>query len=171
MKTAGVVLPGETGERAGVGVGGGWVGGARERAIAVPEFGEALGEERLELVGGEALGGPVPVSTALELAGQIAEALGAAFETWLDAQHFNTDQLRLLHLIKEQIRANAAELTAFESWRVDAPPLSMNGGFERARAVFGGEPELERVLASLNEAVFDFFGSAPDAPRPSKPTN
>lgn len=89
-----------------------------------------------------------------------AQELGAAFETWLDGQQFNADQLRLLHLIKEQIKANAADLTLFESWRFDAPPLSMNGGFQRARSVFGGEAELERALASLNGAV---FGN--DAPR------
>ena len=104
-----------------------------------------------------------------------AEALGAAFETWLDGQDFNTDQPRLLHLVKERIKANAAELTLFESWRFDAAPLSMNGGFERARAIFGGEPELERVLASLNGIVFGLYaaGSAPDgaAPRRDKPIN
>ena len=55
---------------------------------------------------------------------------GGAFETWLNGQTFNSDQLRLAHLIKEQIKANAAELTVFDSWRFDAPPLSMNGGFE-----------------------------------------
>ncbi len=103
-----------------------------------------------------------------------AEALGAAFETWLDGQSFHSDQLRVLHLIKEQIKANAAELTAFDSWRFDAPPLSMNGGFERARAVFGGEAELDRILASMNEAV---FGGAPpptpggDLDRTDQPTN
>lgn len=104
-----------------------------------------------------------------------AEALGAAFETWLDDRDFNTDQLRLLHLVKEQIKANAAELTLFESWRFDAPPLSMNGGFERARAVFDGEAELERVLASLNQAVFGLDSSGAtqegDARRPDKPIN
>ena len=104
-----------------------------------------------------------------------AEALGAAFETWLDGQSFNTDQLRLLHLVKEQIKANAVELTLFESWRFDAPPLSMNGGFERARAVFGGEAELEHVLAGMNAAVFGIAssGGAADEPatRPDKPTN
>jgi type I restriction enzyme R subunit len=103
------------------------------------------------------------------------EALGAAFETWLDGQDFNTDQLRLLHLVKEQIKANAAEMSLFESWRFDAPPLSMNGGYERARAVFSSETELERVLASLNRAVFDLSSSGPapeaDAAKPSKPTN
>jgi type I restriction enzyme R subunit len=103
------------------------------------------------------------------------EALGAAFETWLDGQDFNTDQLRLLHLIKEQIKANAAEMTLFESWRFDAPPLSMNGGYERARVVFSSETELERVLASLNCAVFGLSSSGPapeaDAPKPTKPIN
>ena len=103
-----------------------------------------------------------------------AEALGAAFETWLSDQTFNSDQLRLLHLIKEQIKANAADLSLFESWRFDAPPLSMNGGFERARAVFGGEAELERILSAMNDAVFG-ISSAPmedgDPSRPDKPHN
>ncbi|WP_287799804.1 type I restriction endonuclease subunit R [Acidiphilium sp.] len=87
------------------------------------------------------------------------EALGAAFETWLDTQQFNADQLRLLRLIKEQIIANAADLTSFDSWRFDLPPLSMNGGFERARTVFGGEAELERVLTAMNHAIFERNGS------------
>jgi type I restriction enzyme, R subunit len=104
-----------------------------------------------------------------------AEALGAAFETWLDGQDFNADQMRLLHLIKEQIKANAADLTLFESWRFDAPPLSMNGGFERARAVFGGEVELDRVIGSLNGAVFGIGSSdtahSNDPSQPSKPIN
>lgn len=104
-----------------------------------------------------------------------AEALGAAFETWLDGQDFNTDQLRLLHLVKEQIKANAADLVQFDSWRFDAPPLSMNGGFDRARAVFGGEAELDRMLADMNHAVFGIAspGDVPEgaAPRPDKPLN
>jgi type I restriction enzyme R subunit len=112
-----------------------------------------------------------------------AEALGGAFETWLakreaGGQLFNSDQLRVLHLVKDQIKANAAELTVFDSWRFDAPPLSMNGGFERARAVFGGEAELERMLTTMNEAVFGIASpgasqAAPggDAIRPDKPVN
>lgn len=93
-----------------------------------------------------------------------AEAFGAAFETWLDDQPFNTDQLRLLHLVKEQIKANSADIVLFESWRFDAPPLSMNGGFERARAVFGGEAELERVLTGMNRAVFSIASSGEAVP-------
>ena len=51
----------------------------------------------------------------------------------------------------------------------------MNGGFERARAVFGGEAELERVLADMNAAVFG-RRIRPAAPRrcrtaPDKPLN
>ena len=104
----------------------------------------------------------------------VAEARGAAFETWLSGQSFNSDQLRVLHLVKEQIKANAAELTAFESWRFDLPPLSMNGGFERARAVFGGEAELERVLGDMNRAVFEdppSAGAPGDKARPDKSSN
>ncbi|MFG1300575.1 DEAD/DEAH box helicase family protein [Xanthobacter sp. V3C-3] len=103
-----------------------------------------------------------------------AEAVGAAFEAWLEAGAFNADQLRLLHLVKEQIKANANEWAQFESWRFDTLPLSMNGGFARACAVFGGEAELERVLAAMNAAVFspDHEGGAEaDAPRPDKPTH
>ncbi|WP_367278450.1 DEAD/DEAH box helicase family protein [Bradyrhizobium sp.] len=83
-----------------------------------------------------------------------SESLGAAFETWLAGHNFNADQIRLLYLVKEQIIANAAELTVFESWRFDRPPLAMNGGFERARAVFRSEAELEKTLSRMNEAVF-----------------
>jgi type I restriction enzyme R subunit len=104
----------------------------------------------------------------------VAQARGAAFETWLNGKGFNSDQLRLLHLVKEQIKANASELTVFESWRFDTPPLSMNGGFERARSVFGGEAEIERVLADINRTVFDSSSSgAPEGEpaAPGKPLN
>jgi len=92
-----------------------------------------------------------------------AEARGVAFEAWLGGLDFNTDQHRLLHLIKEQIKANAADLDQFESWRFDQPPLAMNGGFARALAVFGGEAELEKLLTGLNEAIFGDDTSASDA--------
>ena len=99
----------------------------------------------------------------------IAEARGATFETWLSGHSFNSDQLRVLHLVKEQIKANAADLTGFESWRFDMPPLSMNGGFERARAVFGGEAELERVLGDMNRAVFEAASSGASEDKARRP--
>jgi hypothetical protein len=46
----------------------------------------------------------------------------------------------------------------------------MYGGFERARAAFGNEQELERILADMNRAVFDTPDTGdPAAPRPDKP--
>ena len=106
-----------------------------------------------------------------------AEALGGAFETWLGGKTFNSDQTRVLQLVKEQIKANASQLSSFESWRFDNPPLSMYGGLERARAVFGGEDQLENVLRDMSEAVFLASlettpkTNSPDAPRPDKPLN
>jgi type I restriction enzyme R subunit len=110
----------------------------------------------------------------MDAAEALAEARGAALETWLSGQNFNSDQLRVLYLVKEQIKANAAELTGFESWRFDMPPLSMNGGFERARAVFGGEAELERVLGDMNRVVFEdapLDASEAETARPETPAN
>ena len=98
-----------------------------------------------------------------------AAALGEAFETWLAGQSFHSDQLRVLHLVKEQVKANANELIQFESWRFDQPPLSMNGGYERARSVFGGDEELETALRAMNDAVFgdhDPDGEARDSAAP-----
>lgn len=100
-----------------------------------------------------------------------AEAIGGAFEAWLGKQSFNADQLRLLHLVKEQIKANVDELTSFDSYRFDLPPLQMNGGLERARAVFGSMDELESVLLRLNAAVFngDHQNGANAAAGPDRP--
>jgi type I restriction enzyme R subunit len=111
--------------------------------------------------------GNAAMMTADEVRG---ETLAAACESWLSRNEFNSDQLKVLHFIKENIRANATELTAFESWRFDRPPLSMYGGFERARAAFGNEEELERVLADMNRAVFDApeTGDAAES-RPDRP--
>lgn len=96
-----------------------------------------------------------------------AEAFGTAFESWLSTRDFNSDQIGLLHLVKEQIKANATDLALFEAWRFDQPPLSMYGGYARARATFGGDAGLERVLAAMNEAVFGITNSAGDQPRPT----
>jgi type I restriction enzyme R subunit len=97
------------------------------------------------------------------------QALGAAFEAWFEGGSFNADQRRLLYLVKEQIIANGAEWESFESWRFDSPPLSMNGGFSRAVAVFGGEAELETVLAEMNPAVFDALPAAKSSGEASRP--
>ncbi|TGT53566.1 DEAD/DEAH box helicase [Mesorhizobium sp. M00.F.Ca.ET.170.01.1.1] len=94
-----------------------------------------------------------------------AESLGAAFEAWFETGDFNSDQDRLLRIMKEQVKANAETMARFESFRFDMPPFSVIGGYQRAKQVFGGDAALEAVLASLNRAVFD---SAPSESGESK---
>lgn len=83
-----------------------------------------------------------------------AEELGVAFEAWFESRPFNSDQTRLLHLVKEQLMANAATMEYFDSFRFDLAPFSLRGGFARARQVFGGEAQLEAVISDMNRAVF-----------------
>lgn len=90
----------------------------------------------------------------MDTAEMLAETLGANFEAWFEAGEFNSDQERLLRVIKEQIKANAGTLTSFDDFRFDMPPFSMIGGYQRARQIFGGEAGLAEVIASMNEAVF-----------------
>lgn len=98
-----------------------------------------------------------------------AEALGAAFEEWFETGDFNSDQERLLRIMKEQIKANVETMERFDDFRFDMPPFSMIGGYQRARQVFGGDAGLEAVLASLNRAVFDSTspGGNPETDQPS----
>ena len=90
----------------------------------------------------------------MDTAEALAEALGANFEAWFEAGEFNSDQERLLRVIKEQIKANAGTLASFDDFRFDMPPFSMIGGYQRARQIFGGDAGLAEVIASMNEAVF-----------------
>lgn len=95
-----------------------------------------------------------------------AGALGIAFEAWRGAHAFNSDQTRLLDLVKEQIIANAATIQRFDSYRFDTGSLLMNGGYARALAAFGGETALEAVLDALNGNV---FSSSDHAARDDRP--
>ena len=83
-----------------------------------------------------------------------ATALGIRFEAWLIRQSFNSDQIRLLRLMESQIKANAADLESWETYHFRQSPFSENGGIQRARHVFGGEKQLDEMLASLNDALF-----------------
>lgn len=105
----------------------------------------------------------------MDLAETYAEGLGVSFEEWFEANEFNSDQERLLRIMKEQIKANADTMERFDDFRFDMPPFSMIGGFQRAKQVFGGDSNLEQILKSLNKAVFesvsvDGSNSYPDQP-------
>lgn len=84
-----------------------------------------------------------------------AAELGARFEGWLLAnEEFNPDQLRLLRMVGEVIKANASDLESFEPYHFANDPFRANGGRRAAERLFGGADELSTVLAGLNAAVF-----------------
>lgn len=85
--------------------------------------------------------------------------LGVRFEAWLGEQELSPDQVRLLKVVGEQIRANAdqwSEFTPdhFEVW-------SPRGRWDRRRAVelFGSERRLAELCAGLSRAVFGETGT------------
>jgi type I restriction enzyme R subunit len=84
-----------------------------------------------------------------------AAKLSVAFEAWLANQSFNSDQMRLIRMIEQQIKADAADITEWEDWRFTNPPFSSVGGIQRARQTFGGAEGLDSLIASLNAGVFD----------------
>jgi type I restriction enzyme R subunit len=99
-------------------------------------------------------GGVVLAQGAEARAGELA----LRFEAWLGAFAPNSDQLRLLKMVGEQIRANSEEITEWGEHRFVMPPFSHIGGIARMRATFGGEEGLARMIAGLNAAVFEGEG-------------
>jgi type I restriction enzyme R subunit len=87
-----------------------------------------------------------------------AGALALRFEAWLGRLKPNSDQLRLLRMMEQQIRANADDIAEWDEYRFVMPPFSSIGGIARMRQTFGGEAGLAGMLASLNAAVFDEDG-------------
>jgi type I restriction enzyme R subunit len=88
-----------------------------------------------------------------------AGALALRFEAWLATRQPNSDQLRLLRMMEQQIRANADEIDSWDEYRFVMPPFSSIGGIARLRQTFGGEEGLASTLASLNAAVFSDGGA------------
>lgn len=84
-----------------------------------------------------------------------AERLGVKFEAFLADEELTLEQERLARQIGERIKADAGTITAFEPWRLNRPPFSLQGGIQRFRTVFGGEAALTAFLTRLNTAVFD----------------
>ena len=80
--------------------------------------------------------------------------LAIRFEAWLARGSFNSDQMRFLRLMESQTKANATDLESWEDYHFTIPPFALNGGIQRARQVFGGQDGLEKMLASLNAALF-----------------
>ncbi len=100
-----------------------------------------------------------------------AAELGARFEAWFLAQdRLTQDQLRLLRMVGEVIRADATTLDGFEPANFAMPPFSGMGGRRMVEQSFGGAAPLDALLAGMNAAVFRSDGppgARPEAARPS----
>ena len=83
-----------------------------------------------------------------------ANNLALRFEAWLETLKANSDQLRLLRMMGEQLKANAADIEQWEEYRFVMPPFSAIGGIARMKQTFGGDEGLAAMLRSLNAAVF-----------------
>jgi type I restriction enzyme R subunit len=101
----------------------------------------------------------------------MAAELGARFEAWLMAREtLNPEQVRLIRMLGEVIKANAADLESVETYHFTLPPFSGIGGRRMVEAAFGGASKLTDVLASLNAAVFPpLTPGAPPAEAPHAP--
>lgn len=101
---------------------------------------------------------------------QRAALLGARFEAWFGRQEgLNSDRKRLLLTIGEYIKANADALEEFTIDHFVVPPFSNIGGMQRAVQIFGSEEQLERIIATLNLAVFSEEGVAENTEQYIKP--
>lgn len=96
-------------------------------------------------------GNVVQAAATQARAGQLA----LRFEAWLTTFNPNSDQLRLLRVIEEQIKADAADITDWDEARFVMPPFSLMGGLARLRQTFGGETGLVAMVSSLNRGVFE----------------
>ena len=88
-----------------------------------------------------------------------ASELGLHVEAWRSAQAFNAEQARWAGLIGNRIRADAMTMDRFGDYDFDAHPFAGLGGYDQAARVFGGPASLDRLIASVNAAVFGGEGA------------
>ncbi|MYC59669.1 MAG: restriction endonuclease subunit R [Gammaproteobacteria bacterium] len=85
-----------------------------------------------------------------------AAKVGVRFEAWRGEQEeFTAEQARWASLIGSRVKADAMNMEAFGEWAFDEHPFAALGGYNQARRVFGGEENLDRLIAGFNAAVFD----------------
>ena len=83
-------------------------------------------------------------------------------------EDWTPDQTRILRMVGEVIRANAADLESFETYHFANDPFRGIGGRRMAEALFGGTGGLATVLAGMNAAVFPPV--PPTAAEPGQPS-
>lgn len=91
-----------------------------------------------------------------EVSEQKAAEFGARFEAWLLTQEgLSPNEESWLRMIGNQFRANADTMDEFTLGHFAFHPFTLMGGLPQAVRVFGGQDRLERLLADLNDALFN----------------
>ncbi|MDE0508770.1 MAG: DEAD/DEAH box helicase family protein [Gammaproteobacteria bacterium] len=84
-----------------------------------------------------------------------AAEVGVRFEAWrVEQEEFTAEQARWASLIGSRVKADALNMEAFGEWAFDEHPFAALGGYNQARRVFGGEENLDRLIAGFNAAMF-----------------
>ncbi|MXX88401.1 MAG: restriction endonuclease subunit R [Boseongicola sp. SB0665_bin_10] len=84
-----------------------------------------------------------------------AAEVGVRFEAWRGEQEeFTAEQARWASLIGSRVKADAMNMEAIGEWDFDEHPFAALGGYNQARRVFGGEENLDRLIADFNAMVF-----------------
>ncbi len=101
---------------------------------------------------------------------RVAE-LGARFEAWfLTLEGMDAEQRKLLRMIGDTVRANAATLDGIHPYHSAMPPFSGMGGRRMMERAFGGAERLADLLAGMNAAVFPPGDRDPPAAESSRPS-
>ena len=83
-----------------------------------------------------------------------AAEVGVRFEAWRrEHEEFNAEQSRWAGLIGSRVKADATSMETLASWVFDEHPFTALGGYDQARRVFGGEENLNKLIAGLNAVV------------------
>lgn len=101
---------------------------------------------------------------------QKANELGARFEAWLLSRvDLTPSQENLLRVVGSQLRANAETWEEFTSDHFALPVFSSQGGYQNALRVFGGKPQLDETMESLNANVFQVEDDTRPTTAPNRP--
>ena len=84
-----------------------------------------------------------------------AAEVGVRIEEWRSKhEEFDAEQSRWASLIGNRVKADALHMDEFGGWNFDEHPFAALGGYNQARRVFGGDENLDRLIAGFNASVF-----------------
>ncbi len=84
-----------------------------------------------------------------------AAEVGVRIEEWRSKhEEFDAEQSRWASLIGNRVKADALHMDEFGGWNFDEHPFAALGGYNQARRVFGGDENLDQLIAGFNASVF-----------------